>query len=228
MIPEKNNKAPKIDNSVKAALIIFGRDDTGKPHASKFGQNDRQLAIEAAHLMGLQALDIVDNALIDITNHLPNGRIFESGKGFVPFVKREVCKLLDIYAKANPQHLLRPEANLTVVNNEDDTTTVKETIAGENLKTDDKSVTEKKHHHPKDWSKIEVGSKVLAVGEPDDGWWEAIVTHCHESGIGNNKDLMLTLEWEAWSDEPSFIRRHDHVALLHPSFTHNGNEKNIS
>ncbi|MBM2295138.1 hypothetical protein JQX09_24845, partial [Sulfitobacter pseudonitzschiae] len=44
------------------AIIVFGTDDTGKPHASTFGIDQRHDAIRAAGLMGFQALAVEGDA----------------------------------------------------------------------------------------------------------------------------------------------------------------------
>jgi hypothetical protein len=77
-----------------AALIVFGLDEAGKPHASSFGQADAELAEKAARLMGLRILRVETHEHREIAAKLPQGRVFESGKGFVPFVKAAVYERL--------------------------------------------------------------------------------------------------------------------------------------
>jgi len=40
------------------ALVVFGRDATGKPHASSFTESEADLATKAAELMGLRLLPV--------------------------------------------------------------------------------------------------------------------------------------------------------------------------
>jgi hypothetical protein len=56
---------------------------------------------------------------------------------------------------------------------------------------------------------LTLGSLVLASVGSAEGWWESVIVEI--SG-----DL-LRLKWEAWPDEPTFVRRTSQIALLHPS-----------
>lgn len=200
-------QADAADMAVVAALVVFGRDDGGKAHASRFDEENKLAAIRAAHLMGFVALTVTDDTIRRIAADLPNGRVFESGKGFVPFVKEGVCAALEAHAKQFPDQVLAlSEAEIEKLANA-------EAQIGDDEADGDQVTT-----LPKDWSDIPVGSRVLAIDDPADGWWEAKVTHSHLSGIGDQAVLMLTLEWIGFPDEPSFVRRAQQVALMHHTF----------
>lgn len=79
-------------------------------------------------------------------------------------------------------------------------------------------MTEASDDQPKDWSGIKLGARVLAVGDPDDGWWEAIVQHVHEGGTKGHPKPMLTLRWEQFEDEPAFVRPVTQIAIFHPDY----------
>src|SRR5437763_11611101 len=68
------------------ALIVFGRDNGGKPHASRFDANEAELAEKAAGLMGMQVLRPENDEQRALAGKLPKGRVFASGRAFVPFV----------------------------------------------------------------------------------------------------------------------------------------------
>jgi hypothetical protein len=68
------------------------------------------------------------------------------------------------------------------------------------------------------WANLKTGARVLAVDDPDDGWWEAEVTQVNRSGIGPNTIELLTLKWTAFPEEPSFKRRTNEVAYFHPAY----------
>ncbi len=79
-----------ILEAVTSPVIVFGRDDKGKPHASRFDAAEAPLAEKAAGLMGMQVLRIASDEAVTLAATLPPGRIFASGRGFVPFVKAEL------------------------------------------------------------------------------------------------------------------------------------------
>ena len=78
---------PATEITATAALVVFGRDDAGKPHASLFGAADAELAIKAAGLMRFRVLPITTDEHRAVASGLAQGRIFASGRGFVPFCK---------------------------------------------------------------------------------------------------------------------------------------------
>src|SRR4051794_11571913 len=68
------------------ALVVFGRDNAGKPHASRFEPSEAELAEKAAGLMGMQVLRPETDEQRALAAKLPKGRVFASGRAFVPFV----------------------------------------------------------------------------------------------------------------------------------------------
>ena len=69
------------------ALVVFGRDTTGKPHASAFTESEADLATKAAELMGLRLQPVQTDAERALAAKLPRGRVFATGRAFVPFIK---------------------------------------------------------------------------------------------------------------------------------------------
>jgi hypothetical protein len=67
--------------------VVFGCDATGKPHASSFSQSEADLAEEAAKLMGLRLLPVRTDTERALATKVPRGRVFVSGRAFVPFIK---------------------------------------------------------------------------------------------------------------------------------------------
>lgn len=249
---EKDNSAdakPEPAEKIDAALIVFGRDDKGKAHASRFGEDTRPAAMKAAYRMGFVALAVTKDAMRNIAEALPEGRVFESGKAFVPFVKEGTCLALEGHAKQFPRDVLELSPNqIAEIDAEqsadedggdavDGENTTSETSnaesndevakaskgndSGSGSDQDDDTDANIKSDPPADWVDIKVGTTVLAVDDPDDGWWEAKVTHAHKSGIGTNTITMLTLEWVAYLDEPSFVRRANEVAYFPAGFGQN-------
>ena len=70
--------------------VALGIGLDGKPHASRFADSDAPLVERAAQLMGFHAIQVPpDNEeLHGVAESLPRGRIFSTGRAFVPFVSR--------------------------------------------------------------------------------------------------------------------------------------------
>ena len=87
MSPDATN--PKATSAMgqplnsQPALILFGRDERGRPYASAFGPADASAAERAASLMGLNALAVLKEHQA-FASSLPKGRVFESGRYRVP------------------------------------------------------------------------------------------------------------------------------------------------
>ena len=79
---------PTEDKAAPATLVVFGPDETGKPHASWFDEADAPLAEKAAGIMKMKILRLTTDEQKKLAGKLPQGRVFESGKAFVPFVNR--------------------------------------------------------------------------------------------------------------------------------------------
>ena len=69
------------------ALVVFGRDATGKARASAFTQSEADLATKAAELMGLRLLPIRTDTERALAAQVPRGRVFATGRAFVPFIR---------------------------------------------------------------------------------------------------------------------------------------------
>src|SRR5262249_14164837 len=80
-------------NSARVPVVLFGVDQSGKPKAARFVEKHAELAIKAAAHLTLQVLPIVSPAVTDLAGRLPAGRIHANGRGFVPYIRR------DLYAK---------------------------------------------------------------------------------------------------------------------------------
>ncbi|WJH38899.1 hypothetical protein N7E02_18355 [Aliirhizobium terrae] len=183
------------------ASIMVGLDDKGKPHASWFAASHADAARRAADLMGM-ALIRVTKDIAAIAAALPQGKLFESGKAFVPFVKRSTYDLLaahlsDDYLAAAAQRVDAAAAS------------------ADYAKASKGEVTPRSY--PGHWSKIAVGDIVLASEGHDDGWWEATVV-----GVQDSDNYLLA--WSDWPELDQFIRHVTQLALLHPKFTSEASE----
>ena len=179
-------------------LVVLGIDVDGKPHGSRFEEHDAPFVARAAELMGFHVVRIApDNAeLHGIAEGLPLGKIFATGRAFVPYVARSAFDKLaalvdgDITARAP-----RP---LDATPSEPDVST------SADAETDPPDAYETM------WATVEIGSTVLATQPSEyDGWWESIV-------VAVNGDY-LTLRWRDEPNEKPFRVSRRNVALLHPS-----------
>jgi len=191
-----------LSPAVFPALILLGRDDAGKAHASWFDGEDAAPAKDAAKLMGMAALPVEGDELRDLAICLPKGKLFTSGRAFVPFVKGETFERL-------LNHLPEPLKVRPVMISRPAKASGKE--KGANAPADPaKPVPEKPAaHRPEDWSKIVVGSLVLAREGKDDGFFEARVVEVMGEGV-------FRLSWRDWLEYPPFTRKAEQIALLHP------------
>jgi hypothetical protein len=195
-------------------MVVFGRDDGGKAHASWFGYDETPLAEKAAGMMRMSALSVTSDELRGLASRLPHGRVFASGKAFVPFVKEDVFRKLEAYLPVAARQTARTPAKRSTA-----TAGAAPPAAGETgkavtansyaaAKESGKPPSEK---YPDDWGNIKVGNIVLASAERDDGWWTAHVREVRPDGS-------YLLEWEEWAGFDRFVRRPEQIALLHPAY----------
>lgn len=176
-------------------IIILGRDDNRRPHASFFPATDTRAAQRAAELMGMTALKAENDQVRAFLARLPQGKLFESGKAFVPFVKQDLYS--EIAAHLTDDERERLEAPRVVAEQPSMTAAAPHPVRPKNL--------------PESWDKLTVGSLVLATDGPLEGWYEANV-------IEIKGEAGLRLKWRDYLDIPPFTRRVDQVALIHPAY----------
>ncbi|TRD03776.1 hypothetical protein FJV76_14135 [Mesorhizobium sp. WSM4303] len=183
------------------ALIVLGLDDGGKAHASWFGEAEVGVAEKAAGMMGMAALPVADAyELKGLADKLPQGRVFESGRAFVPFVKRTLYDAIATHLPPGYQFPVRAA---------DDRPPTKPKKKASPADAPESGPKRPEPSRPTDWDKIEVGSLVLATMGAFQGWYEATVTKISPEGV-------YTLRWRDWLEEPAFTRKLTKLALLHP------------
>jgi hypothetical protein len=72
--------AAETDVRDDTAVVVFGRDATGKPHASSFSQSEADLATKAAERMGLRLLPVRTDIEQALAAKVPRGRVFATGR----------------------------------------------------------------------------------------------------------------------------------------------------
>ena len=179
------------DSSV---LLVLGLDADGKPHGSRFNETDSALVEKAAGLMGFSVARVTEPELRQVAAKLPEGRVFGSGKAFVPFIKRSVYDQLATAIADPPQYDLGPGS-------EDDSPSQASDLNAEQ----DEGGTELP---PDPWSEISVGEEVLC--RDDEGWWEAVVVETA------GPDQPITVRWRDFPKEPRFTVPRRNVAVIGP------------
>jgi len=202
----KNNAQPALDlePATGPAIIVLGRDDSAKAHASYFTADQTLSARAAAAAMGLMVLPVTTDEQRTLADQLPAGKIFASGKAFVPFVKAalydQLVSHVPLKDQVRPLRLVKPEVATAEV--EGGGSAPEPSQAPRGGKTPPLSM-------PADWSGIVPGSVVLATEGLDDGWWAAVVT--------NINGHLANLKWRDYPEQASVVRPVTELALLHPS-----------
>lgn len=185
-----------VSGAMTSALILLGRDEAGKAHASRFDDLDSQAVRNAAAIMGMATLPVVGKELETMAVALPKGKLFDSGRAFVPFVKSDLYERLhDQLPKKDREALAETNALRRAV---------AEATAAANAEPESFTL-------PDDWAKITVGNLVLAYDGDGEAWFEAYVVET--KGADD-----LVLRWRGWPDLPNFVRNRNRIALMHPAY----------
>ena len=178
-----------------AAVVVFGLDEAGKPHASAFEAGNARLAKNAAALMGMRVLRPNTEEQRAVAAKLPKGRVFASGKAFVPFVAKPLYESLAAFSgvqvgvpPGKPKKGCTGSPGAPKGNSQ----------GGEGQPP----------HLPATLVDIGPGSIVLATEGPEEGWFEAVVVTVEGE--------MLKLRWRDYPGTAAFSKRLTQVALLPP------------
>ena len=200
--------APETVLNAPLAVVVFGRDEGGKVHASRFEPADAGAAERAAGLMGMRALRLATLKQQDLAAKLTSGRVFATGRAFVPFVKAAVFEQLeadpDSFTPERP-----PEAEMLPIapRKAEGRRSASPATSGASKAED--AVSEPAEP-PANHAAITVGHRVLAAELYDDATW-----YLAEVMALKGPDL-LQLRWASaqWAGEPPFVRHREHLALL--------------
>lgn len=189
------NAHAQVEADAKPAIIVFGKDEGGKAHASSFHAGELDLARKAAALMRMSSLVVATDAEQAIAAKVPKGRVFASGKAFVPFIS---AKLFAEITKLHEQAC-----------GESGTESLADT-RGEIPANADAAVAGPPPQ-PKDWTEIAIGTIVLASIAPrHTEWFECLV-------VGDDGHDTLTMRFCDWPQEAPFERHRNDLALMHPT-----------
>lgn len=191
-------KANKKDSAGADLLFVLGLDEAGKPRGARFKEHlDRTVSI--ALDMKLTCIHPASTAFAELGMKLPQGRIYASGKAFVPNIRR------DLYDKLNAI-LTQPGDGSSILRLENSSN--QPTADGDPAANNVPCASPTIGGLPRSWESVGVGHMVLIHESPEDGWWEAVVVA--------REDEVLTLRFRDYPKQPTFVRHLSAVALVNP------------
>jgi hypothetical protein len=194
-------KVEKKDATPVSPVFAFGLDENGKPRGARFPQGLNDNLVNAALQMNCRVIQNYSAALTALGMKLPVGRVYASGKAFVPNIRGDLYDKLEAARQQPPEEI----EGVTPVN------LFKERPAASepsDKPTNAACVSPMVSGLPKSWETIAVGHMVLAFEGPGEGWWEAVVVH--------REDEILTLRYRDYPKVKPFQRHLSTVALINP------------
>jgi hypothetical protein len=174
-------------------FFVFGLDDKGKPRGARFAEfNER--ALNFALELNLTGVHPASPAFTDTGMKLPPGRLYSSGKAFIPNIRRDLVEKLGATLAAPGDESQTHQPAKPPEDHSDETTvrTISPITSG----------------LPRTWENVGAGHVVLIHESPADGWWEATV-EVRDAEI-------LTLRFRDYPRQPKFQRHISQVALINP------------
>ncbi|RUY50203.1 hypothetical protein EN981_14480 [Mesorhizobium sp. M7A.F.Ca.CA.001.13.2.1] len=188
-------------------MIVFGRDETRKPHASVFLLPEVEAAESAARLMGMHSHRVEPGEAPEIVMRLPAGKLFDSGKAFVPFVKSEVYSRIAALAGVADERDGGPGDDKAADSPENASAGSPEAVAARG--GGDGGGGAAGGNDSDLWAKLAVGDMVLASEGPDEGSFEARIMKAKAKGI-------FTLKFRDYPEAPQVDRSYYQLGLIHP------------
>jgi hypothetical protein len=191
----KEKKAPVQTDK----FFVLGFDDKGKPRGARFPEYNERVLNFVLDLK-LTSVYPASPAFTEAGMKLPPGRIYASGKAFVPPVKRDLVEKL-----ANVLNTPGDESKVFKLAHSPERTPEGELNPEEAKLQTTSPIT---FGLPRSWDSIQPGHVVLVHESPADGWWEATVQEREEE--------ILTLKFRDYPRQPKFQRHISQVALINP------------
>ncbi len=205
MKPNGKHHQSTANGNGRTAVVVFGLDQHGRPKAARFAEKFAGRAAKAAAQMHLGIVAVGSEDVEAVAARLPVGRIYANGRGFVPYVRRDLYDKLVMVAagpgSSSPKAAARPGSN----GHPAATTSPK----GPMNEAGSSGNSAGSGGLPGNWDEIAPGHLVIAQESLQDGWWEAIVVE--------RRDDMLTLRWRDYPKYKPFLCYVDAVALLRRS-----------
>ncbi len=163
--------------------------------------------------MNLRVVQLADDEQRAFADLFTHGRVFSSGRAFVPYVRRELFpRLLELAgvqldSDGTDQAPAAEDGPPAATQEPERGTLPRASTAAPPPPAPPGPFVG--HKLPRDRDEIGLGSIVLAHEGPDEGWWEAEV-------IGIN-GTVHSLRWRDYPTQPTILRRADELALLPPA-----------
>jgi hypothetical protein len=175
-------------------LFVLGLDG-GKPRGASFAERT-DMAVKAALDMGLNCVHPASAAFAELGLKLPKGRVYASGKAFVPNIRRDLYDKLtaitEMPGDGSQVHKAEP-ASVDRSNDQGNKVACVSPITS---------------GLPRNWECVGIGHMVLVHESPAEGWWEAVVVQ--------REDEILTLRFRDYPKVPIFVRHISTIALVNP------------
>jgi hypothetical protein len=192
---QQDKKAPATPDK----FFVLGFDDKGKPRGARFAEYNERVLNFVSDLM-LTSVYPASAAFAEAAMKLPPGRVYSSGKAFVPPVKRDLIEKL--------VHILNvpgDESKTFKLASSPGQTPEQE---GNPEEAKIRTISPVTFGLPRTWDSIQAGHVVLVLESPADGWWEATVLE--------REDEILTLRYRDFPRQPKFQRHIAQIALINP------------
>ena len=203
MTKHHNDKASASQTRSDNYIVLYGLDENEKPRAARFIDTvNRELLRKAAASLDLELYAATSPELAEIARKLPPGRLYSSGRGFVPNVRRALYDTLMDLIPAGGSDLNSARATAGKENGITGAAIPKNEAGTEGNSAGAPGL-------PKSWKDIAANHMVLVQQSLSDGWCEAIVVE--------RQGDVLTVRWRDYPKYRPFRVHVDAVALLNPS-----------
>lgn len=188
-------------------LVVLGMDADNKPHASKFAAADRDIVLRAAGLMAFKVIELSADEVGQLKAAIPDGKVFATGKGFVPFVRQE------LYAQLVAKLGTAAEVAVPTPTSDTGKAPAAKPKPAANAAEKPRKAANKADGAalPQPWSDLAVGSTVLALDDEAESWFEAVVVT-----IADDDANVLRLKWRDYPQERQFTMHRSRVGVIGP------------
>ena len=214
----------QINPPAEPVLVVLGVGADQKPHAARFASTDKPLVVKAAAMMQFHAIELTTAEHRQLADKLPIGKVFATGRGFVPYVRGDLYDRL-VGLIGTDAELTRPiagdvagqaaeaaplgKAAATVAPTGK---TVGATATAASLAKKVPVCAERNDGEAQgSWADIVVGFTVLARDSEAEAWYEAIVL-----SVALDDPNVLRLRWRDYPDEAQFRLHRNRLALIGP------------